>query len=370
MIPKSLYTRTPVISRENARGVWAEGLLSSREEELTFDHAVTSFGSLLPPNRHLTGGQWVELIKRNYSVSDPRVAEVVQVVSRVMLLDHFKDDCILFDKDDRPIYRGGQEECAEHGGDSPVGKYTSKSAPALSVPKIVSTKDCSADDLYEADLAMKLRYLASAFPDGEFVCVNDTTEREDLVYSGQARTVVDLGLPSGYVYRANPGVHIRESLFSRVAELLRVRPVGQDEFSDVQNADSEATTALLAMLSNLDGYACLVTSSREKMFDRSPGPKKEGQAAGLGGPLSPAHIESSTLDFVESLRDRGWDGSGRFFLCRPAPCHNPLWAMRRHESYVYNGLIGWRVPQGYIQEALNTINRPAAQSAPRVGERA
>lgn len=354
MIPKSMYTSAPVVSRENPRGVWAEGVTTSRQDEITFDHAVTSFGFLIPPNRRITGDQWVALIQRNYSMSEPRVAEVVNVISRVMLVDQFVDDYILFDKDAHAIYRGTMDECVSFF-DGPR-------------PSVVRTRDCSADDLYDANVAVKLNYLSGAFPEGEFAYVPDPSEREDLIYSGRARSVIDIGLPNGYVYKLPEGGDIKSCLFARVADMLRVHPVGVDGFTLEQNKDVKAVTALLSMLSNLDGHTALVTSRPGQWTPRAEA--KKGQES--TGRLTEDQIESSMLDFVESLKDCGWDGSSRVFLTRPAPCHNALWSMRQHESYVQNGLIGWRIPQGYVEHALQTISHSSDDrlTAQHQGERA
>lgn len=82
----------PKISRNQlAHRSWAEAdlMAMSKDDLLTFQYAHESFGFLVDPGSVVSGAKWIELISRQYDVSEPRIAEMVSVIRKVMLVDQF-----------------------------------------------------------------------------------------------------------------------------------------------------------------------------------------------------------------------------------------------------------------------------------------
>lgn len=362
----NIYSKAPVISRLNPRGIVAEGVVPDRETNLTFNHAVESYGFVVPPNRYMTGAQWIEKIKAQYDVNDPRHAAVVQAIKTVMLVDQFKDDHIVVKKETaEAVYRGKAAECQKfitNNGGARLSKFEGTGFD------VVPTKDVDGDMLMQADENTAIQYLADNFTNGSFrreglLCrVKDQETRERHLGTGEACSLTALGLPSDVVYYPPASA---DTILVRILDLLKVHPVGNPQFTPEQQGDRKSCIELISLLCNLHGYGALVTSAPGVMLNRSSSQKPRNM-------LHPTMVESSMMDFIESLEEAGWDGGSDLFVCRPASSYNTLMNLRSHESLVHNELIGWRIPRGVVQQLADELYelKGQTQAVQQRGERA
>jgi hypothetical protein len=107
----NLFTRAPRIGRDHIHGIWAEGDHDASLPYLDmFRLAVSAYGHVVGPNERLTGAQWIRRIRSQYSAEVPRNRAVLDVIERVMMVDHqeFADDSVLFNPYGQPSTRGGR----------------------------------------------------------------------------------------------------------------------------------------------------------------------------------------------------------------------------------------------------------------------
>lgn len=364
----NIYSKAPVISRMNPRGIVAEGAVPDRETNLTFNLAVESYGFLVPPNRYLTGGQWISAIEAAYDASEPRHKAAVDSIKSVMLVEQFKDDHIVLNtatENYEPVFRGKAAECQKFIANSPGGVRQSGHQP--SVFDVVPTRDVDADRLRGADENTAIKYLADNFANGQyrreglFTREKDQETRERHLASGQAFSLSALGLPFDVVYY--PGA--ADNLLVRILDLLKVHPVGKAKFTPEQQGDRTSCLELISVLCNLHGYGALVTNAKGITLKRPAQDTPRNM-------LHPVMIESSMMDFIESLEEAGWAGDSDLFVCRPASSYNTLMNLRGHESLVHNQLIGWRIPRGVVQQLADELHeiKGQAELVQRHGERA
>jgi hypothetical protein len=352
----NIYSKAPVISRLHPRGIVAEGVVPDRETKLTFNLAVESFGFVVPPLRYITGAQWVEQIKANFDSTNPRTAAVIESIKTVMLVDQFKDDYIVVKKETaEAVYRGKAAECQRFitsNGGARLSKFEGTGFD------VIPTKDVDGVMLIQADENTAIRYLVDNFAtgayrrDGFFTREKDAETRERHLASGQARSLVDLGLPLDVVYY--PASGDKANILARILDLLKVSPVGTPQFTPEQQADRASSIDLIALLCNLHGYGALVTSAKGVQLKRAADEKPRNM-------LHPTMVESSMMDFIESLEEAGWDGDSDLFVCRPASSYNTLMNIRPHESLVHNELIGWRIPRGVVAQLRDELHELQGQ---------
>lgn len=218
-----------------------------------------------------------------------------------------------------------------------------------------------------ADESSAINFLAEQFANGSHGRVGtiarqkSSADIEDDLASGRALSLSALGLPADVAYY--PGAP--DSLLVRVLDLLKIHPVGKPQFTATQQGDRTAGIALISVLCNLHGYGALVTNAKGITLKRPAQNKQQNM-------LSPVMIESSLMDFIESLEEAGWDGDSDLFVCRPAAAYNALMALRPYESLVHESMVGWRVPRGVVQLLADELNELKSQKedVQRLGERA
>lgn len=361
----NLYSKAPVISRMHHLGTLTEGVIPDHETNLTFNHAVENYGYLVPKNRYMTGGQWISQIEATYGTTDLRHQAVVRAIESVMLVDQFKDDHIVVQRGSgEALFRGKSSDCFKFVANN-GGACTTKHHPRNF--DVTPTRVLGADTLLQADENTRLQYLVDNFAngqpqrDGVIRRVLDRDELEAAVASGEGRSLLDLGAPYDVLYFPKG----KRDVLVRVLDLLLVSPVGKSAFTSAQHEDREACVELIALLGNVHGYGALVTSANGISLQRAAKDKPKVM-------LHPVMVESSMMDFIESLEEAGWEGDSDLFLCRPAPCCNTLLGVRRYESVVHNQLIGWRVPRGVVELLADELHELQGQvdKVQRHGERA
>ena len=319
------FSQPPVISRKRIYGVFAEGVVGDRSDLLTFEHGVDSFGFLVAPEEEITGAQWMQRIARTYDENNPRTAEVLRAISRVMLCDEFVDDQLVIDRDGHAVCRGTSAAAAAFIGlacaaaEATPGRYSIQ-------PVAIS----SSQQVLQARVSMAKRDARSLGGDLVEVGVGD----------GGAVTADFYNIPGFRLVTGQPDV-----LASRMLRLLSHSPVGPETFDTAENEDYEAQCALAARLVVHQGYEALVTTKPDSL-----GPA-DGPARDAAIPIDAAEFGASLGSFACGLSTRGWTPDQPVFLCRPAPLKG-VWNMAPFESGVHPTLIGFRLPKAMVATAM------------------
>lgn len=319
------FSQPPVISRSRIYGVFAEGFVGDKAERLTFEHGVDSFGFLVAPEEEITGAQWMQRIARTYDEKNPRTAEVLRAISRVMLCDEFADDQLVLDGDGNAVCRGTSAGAAAF--------IAQASAAEEVAPKQYSIKPVaisSSQEVLQARVSMAKRDAQLLGGDLVEVGVGDGGEASVDFYS----------IPGFKLVAGSP-----DSLASRMLRLLSHRPVGPETFDAAENEDYEAQCALAARLVAHQGFEALVTTKPDGLEPAS------GPARDAAIPIDAAEFGVSLGSFASGLSMRGWTPDQPVFLCRPAPVKG-VWQMAPFESGVHQMLIGFRLPKAMVATAM------------------
>src|SRR3989344_652895 len=311
--------KPPVILRDRVYGVSAEGEAFTEADISTFTHAVDSFGFLVEPGERLTGAQWITRIGRAYDTGNPRTAEVARVIAKVMLVDRFADDQLLFDEKGQAVMRGRLSQVIAQQAALGDGHFAIRSvAQSTSV---------------EVDAAM----LAMARRDAESL--------------GGSLLPVDASNAGSNFYwikgfKVMPGAP--GDLLSRMSRLLEHSPVGTETFSADENGDYEAQCELATRLVTFLGYENLVTAQPagfQIRHDADPPDEATLDAEMIGAKLG---------GFAASLAERGWAEGTPVFLCRRAPIVGAaLGIQEAFESFVHPKIVGFRLPNAMVSTALS-----------------
>ena len=325
------FLKVPVICKTSSAGLYAEGAPAdgpgiSKEDLVTFEHAVENYGHLLKRNQTMTGAQWSVAIASTDDAAQPRVKAVLDAIRRVMLCDEFEDDRIVLDGAGGAVFRGSAVECDsfKRGRD-----YAG----------VVSLCSCTPEQFDQARISMATRQLV----DYEAADAIRPLSREE----GTAATGNYLGtafdLPPGYGLSLSD--QPRDSLLRRIHELLGCAAIGPETLTEAQSDDTEAQLHLVLLLARNLGYESLVTA-------KLPGMRWKGNVAGeppWNDVSTNAAVHKQVASFFRNLVDAGWEPGKSVYFCRPAPIGNPIASIRPFESLVHSRLIGWRLPRAMVE---------------------
>lgn len=317
------FLKPPRIVRSKGyAGLSAEGDASGADLE-TFEYAVQSYGFLVAPGTSLTGGQWLHQIARQYDCREPRHAAVTAAIARAMKCGEFADDYLVINGDDVGLFRGtaaAAQQFLDRGQSGEAGGWSLQPVSA-----------CSALQVAQAELANAKR---DAHALGARLLPVDGAELAAPHFYAVGGSKVIPGAPG--------------DLMDRMLCLLDHSPVGKESFSAAENEDFEAQCELAAKLMEHAGYGMLVTSS-----------PVDGARPSNASPRAPAELPLGADEFAETLgkfasglSQQGWAPDKAVFLCRPTALVGVLLPGAAFESIVHPMLVGFRLPQAMVEQAM------------------
>lgn len=338
----NLFTRAPRIGRDHIHGIWAEGDHDASLPYLDmFRLAVSVYGHVVRPNERLTGAQWIRRIRSQYSAEVPRNRAVLDVIERVMMVDHqeFADDSVLFNPYGQPCFRGRRSQCQVHARalaavDARWKEQQIRPADQLD-PAVCE----------EADLAMANLRLS-----GAKLVRSDSARRFD----GEP---LALRMYRGHMFSASVGPecqlavmdgqphaqawHAAMQLLERTCSAQR----GDAAAHTVdRTADLDVQLELVTTMARFGGYSCMVTYA--KGFKARAG---DG-ALPSDADITEEEVRDSMLSFLSSLTTQGWAHSADapLMLARPAPLVNAQAAVQPFEELIHSRMLAWRVPMDLV----------------------
>lgn len=308
----------PVIVRDK-RALTAFGSVTSNYEQEVFSYAADAYGYLVETGEEITGAAWIRRIEQSYDIEEPRNKAVVDVVKRVMMVDRFADDMVVFDGEGVAVYRGNDV-------DRQAFKTTQVGVSFTEVP----VSDLDSSTVGEAMLAMVAADVRSLGGKLQEAPISQPIKPHPYRIDGLRKK-----------WEVVPDSE--DSMIARMMSLLDHSPVGAESFSTAEESDSEAQALLLSRLVKFSGYGHVVTYTPPNY---KPGAVAKTDSA--DGWRETAAVEKTLSDFCRSMSDMGWEPTTPVFLTRPTPVIGLDSRVAPFESYVHSKLIGFRLPSAMV----------------------